>query len=383
MQVETFQAFGASKSETEELCRYDEKVYDAAAAASIELPLDDEPCVAFWRRWAEESRGEDALTVLSRYLPQLRFPIEAGISKSRSYRLATLSGVEVEELSEASGLAVEHPEAVELEIYRSFAGHVPLLICRRRAEFVTLVQALARRNEPVTVPESQGASMVSGLANWPRIRAHRRAWEERPDGEGPAATWAEAFAELKKDPEQYLDRFIILSDGPYSAVRASDLGLEDERWREISLIVRREHECTHYLTRRVFGSMRNHLLDELIADYTGLVTATGAFRASWFLRFLGLEDFPYCRAGGRIEIYRGKPPLSDGAFRVLQAVVKAAAEHLEAFDREQQPDRGTASRGRMILALASTSLSELAAEGWAERVQRAIQALGGVSSKEA
>ena len=39
--------------------------------------------------------------------------------------------------------------------------------------------------------------------------------------------------------------------------------------------------------------MRNNLLDELIADYTGMVGAIGRFRAGWFLRFAGRgEDGP-------------------------------------------------------------------------------------------
>ena len=86
---------------------------------------------------------------------------------------------------------------------------------------------------------------------------------------------------------------------------AADLGLAEAEWREMSLVIRREHECAHYFTRRLFGSMRNNLLDELIADYAGLVAATGRFRADWFLRFIGLEEFPRYRPGGRLDLYRG------------------------------------------------------------------------------
>lgn len=74
-------------------------------------------------------------------------------------------------------------------------------------------------------------------------------------------------------------RFIILSDGFYSAVQASELGLSSEEWKEASLIIRREHEYAHYFTRRVFSSMRNNMLDELIADYMGITQAMGTYRA--------------------------------------------------------------------------------------------------------
>ncbi len=44
----------------------------------------------------------------------------------------------------------------------------------------------------------------------------------------------------------------------------------------------------HYVTRHALGTMRNSMLDELIADYVGIVSATGAYRGDWFLRFLGV-----------------------------------------------------------------------------------------------
>ncbi|MEH2229412.1 MAG: hypothetical protein V7K71_07160 [Nostoc sp.] len=105
-------------------------------------------------------------------------------------------------------------------------------------------------------------------------------------------------------------------------------------WLRLSLIIRLEHECCHYFTRRVFGSMRNNVLDELIADYQGIVAANnGRYRADWFLRFVGLEKFPNYQEGGRLENYRGNPALSDGAFRILQVFVKQAAENLEIFNQ--------------------------------------------------
>jgi len=67
--------------------------------------------------------------------------------------------------------------------------------------------------------------------------------------------------------------------------------------------------------------MRNNLLDEVIADYFGITAACGRFRADWLLRFFGLESYPRYRAGGRLEHYRGDPPLSDAAFLVLQRLL--------------------------------------------------------------
>jgi hypothetical protein len=366
-------SFGASTGEVEELLAYNENVFDLDALTSkVRLPLPDEPFVAFWAEAERAARTRGAFAVLREHLPQLRFPIRAGISETADYRAATRRGADVETLAEATGLELERPEAIEIVIYPSPAGRIPLLICRRREEFTALLQALTRRNEPEPIPAAQGALMVSGYNNWSRVGELRRRWEALDPEARESATWAEELQRLQGRRELYQDRFILLSDGPYSAVPAADLGLGEAEWREMSLAIRRDHECTHYFTRRLFVSMRNNALDELIADYAGLVGATGRFRAGWFLRFVGLEDFPRYRAGARLDLYRGKPPLSDGAFRVLQALVARAAANLERFDAGRDGGSRPQETARTVAALASLRLEDLAADGAEERLSRAV-----------
>lgn len=353
-------SLGASAVEIEELLAYNDNAFDLSALEpGMALPLPDEPFVAVWEGWAEEARERGAFTVLREKLPQLCFPIRAGISETEAYRATTRKGIPSENLPEATGLELEHPDRIELVIYRSPAGRIPLLITRGRGEFVALLQALTRRNEPWTVPDAQGALMVSGYNNWERIRSLRKRWESLPPEERETSTWSEEFARITPQKELYQDRFILLSDGPYSAVPAADLGLDEARWREVSLVIRRDHECAHYFTRRLFGSMRNNLLDELIADDAGMVAAIGRFRADWFLRFLGVAPGGY-RPGGRLDIYRGDPPLSDGAFRVLQVLIARAAENLESFDFGREGTRGVVERALRIAVLASLRLEDLA-----------------------
>src|SRR5262249_55778332 len=131
------------------------------------------------------------------------------------------------------------------------------------------------------------------------------------------------------------------------------------QWSALSGAIRLGHECTHYLTERAFGSAHNNLRDELLADYAGLVQATGGFRADWFLRFMGLEAFPRYREAGRLQNYRGRPPLSDGAFRVLQALLQDAAGHLEHW-AAHRPAAGLAAPA-VILSLYGLTLEEMAA----------------------
>lgn len=331
-----------SQTTAGELARYCDRGFDLQALGpDTRLPLPDEPFVATWERWTAEARGRGAFAVLREHLPQLRFPIREGISQSEDYRAATLRGVPPEELAGATGLEIELPETIELEIHPSPAGRIPVLLVRGRAEFVALLRALAKRNEPVPVPDSQGALMVGGFGNWARIRELRSRGAE--------------MEEILPRKELYQDRFILLSDGPYSAVPAADLGLPEEEWKEISLAIRRDHECAHYFTRRLFGSMRNHAHDELMADWAGLVAATGRFRADWFLRFLGLEDPSRYRPGGRLDLYRDD--LSDAAFAALHELIRSAAANLESFDARPGTLEDLA---RMLTALASLRLDELA-----------------------
>ena len=356
-------AFGADAATCAELLAYNANLFDQTVApADLRLPLDDEPHVAAWRAYADDAARLGGYATLRERLPQFAFPIAEGMSQSEPYRAATLRGLPPKASEGAHGLTLERPDALRPIVRPSMAGAVPMLLPHGRADFVTLVQALTRRNEPSPVPDSMGACMVSGSNNWDRIRQQRAAWSQKV---GDAATddgWREEFRRISADTTLYQDRFIIISDGAYSNVAAADLGLDAEEWRRLSLDIRIEHESVHYFTRRILGASHNNLLDEIIADYVGIVAALGHFRAEWLLRFLGLEDAAGYRSGGRLENYRGAPALSDGAFLVLQALVRAAAAALATFDaRLGAAGRDARGRAYSVLALTRLTLEQMAA----------------------
>lgn len=231
-----------------------------------------------------------------------------------------------------------------------------------------LTQAFTGWNEPIPVPAALGATMVSGYPNGDRMRRLKTQWVATH----PEATELDrqvAFRSLRRRKELYLDRFMLASTAPYSDVPAVRLGIDAATWQRVSLAIRIEHESVHYFTRRVFGSMRNRLLDELIADYAGLVHATGRYRADWALRFLGLEAFPAYRRGARLEYYRGDPPLSTGAFRILQRLVKRAANNLEVFDRARAATLRPTGRLRTVVALTQLTVEDLAAIDGPQRLE--------------
>ncbi|MBC6430125.1 hypothetical protein FM036_04420 [Nostoc sp. HG1] len=370
-------SYGATALETEELLAYNQNIFDHSfLKLPAKFPLAPEPHVPAWEEYATLAKEVGVFQALSSKLVQLQFPILQGISQTEAYRSATRNGVSVDRMVEATGLILQQPEQLQLMLHQSLAGIIPVLLTRNREDFVSLVQALTMRNEPKPVPASMGACMVSGFNNWDRVRQYRQQWEAKNFGNCSESSWLEEFGRLIPQKQLYQDRLIILSDGFYSNVSASDIGLSQPEWRRISLTIRLEHECTHYFTQRLFGSMRNNLLDELIADYRGIVAAIGHYRADWFLRFLGLESFPDYRKGGRLQNYRGQPPLSEGAFKILQVLVKSAAENLERFDTEHGSELRTLnSQPIMLIALTYLTLEELADSEANSYIQKIIDQL--------
>jgi hypothetical protein len=232
------------------------------------LQLADEPQLEEWARYAEEADRIGAFRALTAVFPQLRYPIRKGISETDGYHAAARSGAEPD--GEATGLFLAAPDRVRLEIAPTIAGRIPILVVEERADFEALVRAFSERNVPVDVPASMGACLVRGLNDWDRVGAYRREWESR----NPFGDWSAEFRALVPRKELCQDRFMILSrpGGPYR--------FSEDEWRPLSLSIRREHEATHYLTLRVAGAMRDSLVDELVADYVGLVRTFGGIARS-------------------------------------------------------------------------------------------------------
>jgi len=362
-------ARGADAAALEALLAYTENVFARPPElAGATLPLPDEPFVAVWEQYRARADDDGAAAVLPEVMVQLRFPVREGISGEEAYRAATRRG---EAPPQGDGIRWHAPERLHIRVEPTVAGRVPVVVAAR-ADFEALVRALTARNEPVAVPPAMGAAMVAGYVNWDRVARHRAAWRRsHPDGDWPAE-----LARIAPQGDLYRDRFILACEGPYSDVDAASLGLADEDWRALSLEIRIAHECAHYVTRRLLGSMRNNLLDELIADYAGITAATGRFRADWFLRFLGLEDHPAFRAGGRMEKYLGDPPLPPAALPVLQALVVDAARNVEAADRALGA-RAPGEAGPLLMAMTALTLEEIAAADGAARLRRAHDAAAG------
>jgi hypothetical protein len=362
LRSQTLADLQATEAEIQELLTYNDNVFQHNFETSLpKFPLESEPHLKIWEQYLAQAELWGVYATLKTYLVQLQFPIIPGISETEEYRQATRKGIVTENLKLATGLNLTQPESLQLKIHHTLAGAIPVIITGNRADFMILIQALTKRNEPVSVPDSMGACLIGGYNNWHRIREYQNQWRRSHPENSSELDWNLEFKRLTTRKELYQDRFMILSPGFYSNIPASQLGLMDNEWQKLSLEIRLEHESTHYFTRRVFNSMRNNILDELIADYMGIVTTVGQYRADWFLTFIGLESFPNYRQGGRLENYRGEPPLSEGAFTILQSLIKKAAENLEKFDHQYFNQNRTFMDNIFILiSLTSLTLEELA-----------------------
>ena len=343
----------------------DEGVLERLARAQ-----DDEPHLAVWREYAARAGEGGVFATLAEVFPQLRFPIQDGISQEPAYAAATRRGRLDEADAFAPGLVLERPESLTLTFTDGVAGTLPLLVAATRADFEALVRAFTERNEPREVPASMGACFVKGLNNWDRVARYRREWEAANGTAGDEDAWRAELGRFAVHKARYQDRFVILSRGPYSGVPADDVGQSEAEWLERSLVIRAEHESTHDLTWRLFAVVRSHATDEIVADFVGLVRAFGVYPDEIARRLLGVDRLPEFRAGGRLANYRGNPRLDEAQFAEVAKLTAAATVRLaEVAARHEAWLRDPALLARLVYALSLSSLTELADRALPDRVE--------------
>lgn len=319
------------------------------------LPLADEPHALVWREYASEAAVQGAVAVLRALFPQFGFPIRAGISAEPAFRDATERGAPT--LAGETGVEFADPRGITIAVHETPAGGVPVIVAGERADFEALVRAFAERNEPVALPAAMGACLVDGFHNWDRVARCRQPAAAALETESGAAG-ATPYAPLGKHGRRYQDRVLLLGSGPYGAVPAAAAGRGEQEWLRDSLRIRLEHECFHYLTARLFGVVRSNLLDELLADLAGLLSALGWYRADLALRLLGIAGDGALARDARLRVYGGS--LSEEALKVLARLAVAVSRRLEGLAAELAP----AARAdvRVLLEWAGRGLAGLASE---------------------
>ena len=337
--------YGASGKDLKELLKYTQNHFHHHGMKR----MDDEK---FAKVWMSYGGNFDSLR---EKIIEFNFPIEENISNSEAYIKATETGVLDSSYRDGKGLDLK---SISLDFVQTPGGKMPVMILRDRSEFEKVVQCFSYNNEPGKVPKSMGASTYAGYNNWDRIRAYKEEWFSL-NRDANEVEWSKEFDRLSKNTTLFKDSFIVLSNGPYSAVPANSLKLSEGMWSEFSLNIRKYHETCHYFTKRVLGTMRNNIIDEIFCDYVGLVKATGNFDLEWALRFLGLENYPKYREGGRLQNYASVD--SESSKQIIQDLVFDAITNIASLDHSADPYK-------TIYELSRFSLVEIA--GDFERVER-------------
>ena len=321
----------------------------------------DDPSINSWENYCKESIENGAFQVLKKCYPQLNFPVSEGINKTQAYIDAVLKG-KTEPINLENTLKLNNSEGIEISIYKSIAGRVPVLKVPDSQDFMQIVQCLIHKNNPVFVPLSMGACLVNGINNWDRLHTLKNNWSEN----NPVGNWNEEFSNnVLPNPALFKDKIIILSTKPYSNVAANSLGLSEIEWKNYSYSIRLEHECTHLYTLKKYGFATNNLHDELIADYIGISKTFGSYNKEWMLTFMGLENYPTYRKGARLENYLGNSDLTFENFEKLTTIIKNAIENIALFDAKLGKIVSDKDHKCRIDSLCETDVLDIASENGA------------------
>ena len=292
-------------------------------------------------------RGNGVIAALAARFPQLYVkPAEDALA---AYRLAAGLGIAPEDAN------LEHFETSpedELRETLTPAGPVEVVFLAQRNDFETFLRAIGHKAQPVPIAPTIGASTFCGVADWGKVAQAQKDYLA-----AGGSDWKAEFARLAKEPGAFRSEIIVISEGPYSNVPASETPYRDvpasetpycdtpaseeprrnlpaseepsndtqtsttpkddtdkaqqlksHDWLHISREIRLYHECAHVVCRRLMPDCILPVWDEITADVTGLLFATGNYDAKLAARFLGVKEDGY--AGGRLAEYLDETQLA-------------------------------------------------------------------------
>lgn len=261
--------------------------------------------------------GKNALAALAARFPQLYVAPAEGAQAA--HRLASGRGIAPE------GANLDHfrtSEEDELREVDTPAGPVEVLFLKNRSDFETFMQIIGHKAQPVAIAPTIGANTYLGLADWGAVAEARDAYLAQGGDDWPAE-----FGRLAQQPGAFRAQLVIISDGPYSNIAASQTPYSEDEWRRVSREIRLHHECAHVVCRRLMPKDVLPVWDEITADVVGLLCATDHYDASLAALFLGVT--PEGFAAGRLVEY-----LSDEQKTHLDQIAieaMAALERIEAL----------------------------------------------------
>lgn len=250
------------------------------------------------------------MTPIEKYLnnyPQLSLPIKEGESKSEEYIDITRYGIFPDTLI----FPFKETGKEEANTFNTPAGKAEVLYLPDRQIFEYFIKVLAYKCEPVDIPKSTGAILISGINNWKKINDHKKEYSGND--------WDEEFERFTSVKENYKDTVLLVSKGYYSNVSPNLIGLQEEYWIDKSKIIRTYHELTHFISRKLFIENKETLRDEIVADSIGIIAAFGYYDDLLAKKVLGIENETY-RIGGRLENYVNNSMLESEAKRANKII---------------------------------------------------------------
>ena len=224
--------------------------------------------------------------------PQLSLGIKEGMSQSEEYRNIVRRGIMPDKLTFPFELSGEEDEYT----LDTPAGEVNVLYLPDRAIFEYFIKVLAYRNEPIEIPLSMGASLISGINSWRKIYAHKEEYLQSGKDD-----WDEEFARFISVKENYKDTVLIVSKGYYSALKPEYINMNSDEWLEKSKTIRIYHEISHYISRKLFIENKEVLRDEIVADAIGFIAAFGYYDSLLARKVLGIDNEKFNRDGRLIN----------------------------------------------------------------------------------
>ena len=265
------------------------------------------------KRAGDSLHGKDALEALARRFPQLYLtPAEDALE---AYAKAAGRGIAPE--GATLDLFVTTP-ADELRVVDTPAGPVEVLYLAERADFENVLRLIGRKAQPVPIAPTVGAITYRNLPDWGKVAAAR----ERYLAEG-GDDWPAEFGRLAVEPGAFRSELIVISRGPDSNIAAVQTPYEPDEWLGVSREIRLHHECAHVVCRREMPDEILPVWDEVTADVTGLLCATGAYDAALAARFLGVCGDGF--VGGRLTEYLDEEQRG-GVDRISREVHAAIAQ---------------------------------------------------------
>lgn len=210
---------------------------------------------------------------IPKYLPKLPLNDEAYVGKWQEAEGNEVLRFLIDDLGlPAFSFKWENKDDLSISFTETLGGRLPVITTKSHKDFLFMDALLNGREQSREVPATVNAFTMKTKAE--TILGHR---------------------------------IILLNFAPYSNVAADKLGLSPDEWLICSQKIRLAHESAHYETLRLFGGMKNHPLDEIVADAFGQIAAFGDFNVDRQRLFFGLKKGKDT-CNGRLSFYVANIP---------------------------------------------------------------------------